>query len=222
MSLQSLLQPLDCRPGREAYQFLVGQHDVADPPCLRLVLGGTYRLARAVRASAASWRHRQSGGRDRPSRRARSFRHGFVAVASIAPAPRHTVARPDAAPSPLHPVVAGWRGEFENLPPHASPCRNLPPGKWATIRESALAFCDQFGNEAHRLGWTAPELFAVHPQHETIRLDACGALMLGGEAARGVEANRVVFERTSGYRNGPGRSGASQSGIREKGAGRAG
>lgn len=46
MSLQSLLQPLDCRPGREAYQFLVGQHDVADPPCLRLVLGGTYRLAK--------------------------------------------------------------------------------------------------------------------------------------------------------------------------------
>lgn len=109
------------------------------------------------------------------------------------------------APSALHPVVASWRGEIENLSPHASPCRYLPPAKWAAIRESALGFCDQFGNEAHRLGWTAPELFAVHPQHGTVRIDACGALMIGAEAARGVEANRVVFERTSGYRNGPGK-----------------
>lgn len=112
---------------------------------------------------------------------------------------------PDAAPSPPHPVVAGWRSALENLSPHASPCRNLPPTKWAAIRESALTFCDQFGSEAHRLGWTAPELFAVHPEHGTIRVEACGVLMINGETARGVEANRVVFERTSGYRNGPGK-----------------
>ena len=129
---------------------------------------------------------------------------------------------PDAAPSPLHPVVAGWRGEIENLSPHASPCRNLPPAKWAAIRESALAFCDRFGNEAHRLGWTAPELFAVHPQHGTIRLDACGALMIGAEEARGVEANRVVFERTSGYRNGPGKVWGIPVWEYAKGAGRTG
>ena len=109
------------------------------------------------------------------------------------------------APSLLHPVVAGWRSEIENLSPHASPCRNLPPAKWATVRESALAFCDQFGNEAHQFGWTAQELFALHPQHGTIRIDTCGVLMLSGEPARGVEANRVVFERTSGYRDGAGK-----------------
>jgi hypothetical protein len=31
-----------------------------------------------------------------------------------------------------------------------------------------------------------------------------GALMVGEEPARGVEATRVLFERTSGYRNLPG------------------
>lgn len=87
----------------------------------------------------------------------------------------------DAAPFPLHPVAAGWRDALENMSPHASPCRNLPPTKWAAIREKGIAFCDQFGAEAHRLGWTAPELFAVHPEHGTIRLDACGVLMIGGE-----------------------------------------
>ncbi len=93
---------------------------------------------------------------------------------------------------------------MEDLSPHASPCRNLPTTKWAMVRESALTFCDQFGGEAHRLGWTAPELFAVHPEHGTIRLETCGVLMISGEMARGVEADRVLFERTSGYRGGAG------------------
>ena len=42
-------------------------------------------------------------------------------------------------------------------------------------------------------------------EHGTIRLDVCGVLMIGGSPVRSVEATRVVFERTSGYRNGPGR-----------------
>jgi hypothetical protein len=72
------------------------------------------------------------------------------------------------------------------------------------MRDSALTFCDQHGVEAHRLGWTAPQLFGVHPQHGTIRVDYCGVLMVGAEPVRGVEAHRVLFERTSGYRNRPG------------------
>lgn len=111
----------------------------------------------------------------------------------------------NAAPSALHPVVASWRDALDNLSPHASPCRYLTRVKWAAIRESALAFCDQFGAEAHRLGWTAAELFAVHPEHGTARIDFCGVLMIGAEPARGVEANRIRFERTSGYRDAPGR-----------------
>ncbi len=30
--------------------------------------------------------------------------------------------------------------------------------------------------------------------------------MIGAEPARDVEANRILFERTSGYRNGPGQA----------------
>jgi hypothetical protein len=106
--------------------------------------------------------------------------------------------------SDLPPAVASWRDQIERLSPHASPCRHLAPAKWAGIRESALGFCDQFGAEAYRLGWTAPQLFGVHPQHGTIRVDYCGALMIGAEPVRSVEANRILFERTSAYRNGPG------------------
>lgn len=101
-------------------------------------------------------------------------------------------------------AAAVWRSAIEDLSPHASPCRYLLPARWAAIRTNALAFCDQFGAEAHRLGWRAPELFAVHPDHGTLRVDYCGVLMVVSEPARAVEAQRILFERLTGYRNKPG------------------
>ncbi len=85
------------------------------------------------------------------------------------------------APLPLPDPVARWRDALDNLSPHASPCRYLAPAKWAAIREDAIAFCDKHGAGAHRLGWTAAELFAVHPEHGRIRLDACGMPMIEGQ-----------------------------------------
>lgn len=107
----------------------------------------------------------------------------------------------DAAPAPLPDAVAGWRSALEDLPEHASPCRYLSPARWAALRGNAIGFCSQFGAEAHRLGWTAPELFAVHPEHGTLRVDYCGVLMVVSEPARGVEGQRILFERLTGYRN---------------------
>ena len=125
------------------------------------------------------------------------------------------------APAPLPDAVAGWRSALENLSPHASPCRYLAPAKWAVIRENAIVFCDRFGAEAYRLGWTAQELFAVHPEHGTIRVDHCGVLMVGSQPAIGVEANRILFERTAGYRDGPGQQwGIPVWEFAKKGAGR--
>lgn len=69
------------------------------------------------------------------------------------------------------------------------------------MRESALAFLDQHGADAHRLGWTAPELFGVHPTSGTLRVDSCGVLMLGSSAAQAVHADRIAFAQTSGYRS---------------------
>ena len=109
------------------------------------------------------------------------------------------------APFSLHPVVASWRGALENMSPHASPCRNLPPAKWAAIREGGIEFWDRLGGEAHELGWTIEELLAVHPAHGTVRLEARGVLMIGSEPSRSVKTNRIVFERASGYWNTPNR-----------------
>ena len=102
--------------------------------------------------------------------------------------------------SDLPPTVASWRDQIERLSEHASPCRYLAPPKWKGMRENALAFLDQHGAEAHRLGWTAPELFGVHPTSGTLRVDCCGVLMLGSGTAQAIQADRVTFAQTSGYR----------------------
>ncbi|WP_267428673.1 hypothetical protein [Methylobacterium sp. GC_Met_2] len=102
--------------------------------------------------------------------------------------------------SELSPTVASWRDQIERLSEHASQCRYLLPTKWPPMRAAALAFLDQFGAEAHGLGWTAPQLFGVHPQHGFQRVEYVGALMGNVASAIGVEADRIVFERFSGYR----------------------
>jgi hypothetical protein len=108
------------------------------------------------------------------------------------------------APTLLPNPVALWHGAIENLSPHASPCRYLSPARWAPIREAALDFCDRLGAEAHQLGWTAPKLFALHPEHGALRIECCGVLMITGNRAQAVEPTRLVFERGSAYRTKPG------------------
>ena len=105
------------------------------------------------------------------------------------------------APTLLPNAVAIWHGAIENISPHASPCRHMPPSRWSPIRENYLDFITRFGDEAHRLGWTAEQLFGVHSEHGTLRVDCCGALMMASDKAIGVEATRVLYERTSSYRN---------------------
>lgn len=54
--------------------------------------------------------------------------------------------------SDLPPAVASWRNQIKRLSEHASPCRYLTPARWAAMRANALAFIDQHGVEADRLG----------------------------------------------------------------------
>ncbi|WP_246410655.1 hypothetical protein [Methylobacterium fujisawaense] len=74
------------------------------------------------------------------------------------------------------------------------------------MRANALAFLDQHGAEAHRLGWTAALLFGVHPEHGFLRVEYAGALMVNDSKVVGVEPDRIVFDRFSGYRMKPGQN----------------
>ena len=102
--------------------------------------------------------------------------------------------------SDLPPAVASWRDQIERLSEHASPCRYLNPARWAAVRANAPAFIDRHGAETHRLGWTAPQLFGVHPEHGFLRVEYAGALMVKDSKVVGVEQDQIVFDRFSGYR----------------------
>ena len=108
------------------------------------------------------------------------------------------------APTMLPDVVALWRHALDAMPADRSPCRYLTPARWVQMRENALDFIDCHGAEAHRFSWTAPELFGVHPEHGTLRLEQCGLLMVSGRKADGVEADRIPFGNQTGYRGMPG------------------
>ena len=108
--------------------------------------------------------------------------------------------------SDLPPAVASWRDQIERLSEHASPCRYLTPARWAAMRANALTFLDERGAKAHRLGWTASQLFGVHPEHGFLRVEYAGALMVNDSPVIGVEPDRIVFDRFSGYRTKPGQT----------------
>ena len=104
------------------------------------------------------------------------------------------------APTMLPDTVALWRHALDAMPADRSPCRYLTLARWTQMRESALDFIDRFGAKAHRLGWTAAELFSVHPEHGTLRLEQCGVLMVSGRTAEGVEADSIPFGNQTSFR----------------------
>ena len=99
-----------------------------------------------------------------------------------------------------------WREKFTALSPHRPPCPGIAAQQWPEIRERALAFLEQYGAQAAELGWTAGDLFGVHPDKGTTRVDQTGALLLSaGMPIVAVTAETVRFERLTYYRNTPGR-----------------
>ncbi|WP_244030643.1 hypothetical protein [Methylobacterium sp. E-016] len=71
------------------------------------------------------------------------------------------------------------------MKPTVPPCPGLLAQRWQEMRDAAIDFLDRFGEDAIALGWTATDLFGVHPTVGVVRVDYCGALMIN---ARRVEA----------------------------------
>ena len=92
---------------------------------------------------------------------------------------------------------AAWREALLGLFPDRDPCPGFRPHAWARVWANALDFIDRHGVEAHGLGWTAEELFGVHPVVGVIRVDCCGALMLSS-AGRVLAVEADLIRHTNG------------------------
>ena len=120
------------------------------------------------------------------------------AVSRSTPATVATLATVSAA-------AVAWRDALFALSPDHDPCPGFRPNAWSRVQANALDFIERHGAEAHRLGWTAEELFGVHPALGVIRVDRTGALMLssaGRVLAAGADVIRYVnglaFRRSFG------------------------
>jgi hypothetical protein len=103
--------------------------------------------------------------------------------------------------------VAEWTAGMEFLSPVNDPCLGFKRGQWSRVRAAALAFLDQYGNQAHALGWSAADLFGVHPEMGMVRVDSCGALMLtNGVRVVAVSADAIGYANGLVYRRRPMRS----------------
>ncbi|GJE44088.1 hypothetical protein AEGHOMDF_3274 [Methylobacterium soli] len=72
------------------------------------------------------------------------------------------------------------------------------------MHEASLDALDRHSADLIEHGWTTPELFGVHPQLGTVRVDFCGALVLGGRKVETVLADRIKSGPVTYYRNVPG------------------
>ncbi|KAB1075457.1 hypothetical protein F6X53_25175 [Methylobacterium soli] len=108
------------------------------------------------------------------------------------------------APRPTPSDVQAWRDAFSRLKPSVPPCPGISASAWPPMHEAALDALDRHGAALVEHGWTAPELFGVHPTIGTVRVDFCGAFVLGGRKVETVLADRINFGLMTYYRNVPG------------------
>jgi hypothetical protein len=83
----------------------------------------------------------------------------------------------------------------------------LSPDRWDAVLSDAENFLSRWGAAAHALGWTALDLFGVHPTVPAARFDVMGLVLLicGGEVIA-LTASSAAIRRRSGavltYRRG--------------------
>ena len=76
----------------------------------------------------------------------------------------------------------------------------VPPASypgWSVLREDAYRFLSGWAAQAHRLGWTALDLFSIHHTHPLARLDCMGLVpLLRGREVAALSEDQAVIKTT--------------------------
>ncbi len=95
-------------------------------------------------------------------------------------------------------VPREWIEGFARLDP-ASPPKGFDKKRWRILINDGDRFLDQWGDEAARLGWTALDVFGVHPKAPGARYDAAGLVVLinGGDVIS-IKSDRATIQSNGG------------------------
>jgi hypothetical protein len=75
----------------------------------------------------------------------------------------------------------------------------MSPDRWNHVLSDAENFMTRWGSAAHSLGWTALDLFGVHPAAPAARFDVMGLLLLTqGSAVVALTTGAAMIRRPSG------------------------
>ncbi len=76
---------------------------------------------------------------------------------------------------------------------------SCPDAKWQALREDTYHFLRDWAARAHELGWTALDLFGVHPGKSWVRFDCMGLVpLLNGARVTALSDIEAVIEKPSG------------------------
>ena len=76
---------------------------------------------------------------------------------------------------------------------------SIPADPWQLMIANSRAFLATWAEQAHRLGWTAADLWGIHRAAPYHRLDCAGLLIMQGDAElRALEATLALFKKPSG------------------------
>jgi hypothetical protein len=94
-------------------------------------------------------------------------------------------------PAKWHAILAEL--EVKNCP------ERISPDRWQEVISDAETFLARWGSAAHSLGWTALDLFGVHPFAPAARFDVMGLLLLvQGGTVVALTANAATIRRKTG------------------------
>ena len=94
-------------------------------------------------------------------------------------------------------VPEAWTQGVADLLAMARPA-SCPDAKWQALREDAYHFLQDHTACAHQLGWTALDLFGVHPVKPWERFDCMGLVpLLNGARVTALSDTGAVIEKPS-------------------------
>ncbi len=97
-------------------------------------------------------------------------------------------------------VPEAWTQGVADLLAMARPA-SCPPARWQTLRENTYHFLRDHAANAHRLGWTAHDLFGVHPEKPWARFNCMGLVpLLNGARVTALSDTEAVIEKPNGAR----------------------
>jgi hypothetical protein len=114
-------------------------------------------------------------------------------VSTVSEQGQHGPDEPESGGSP-----AKWHAILAELEARNCPER-LSLDRWQEVIADAEIFLSRWGSAAHSLGWTALDLFGVHPSAPAARFDVMGLLLLvQGGAVVALTADAATIRRKTG------------------------